>query len=114
MSKMIAFCGLNCSQCPSFLATRNNDDAARKKTAAMYAEKFGFNIKPEDINCDGCLSNSGKRLSYCSTCDIRKCGLEKGVENCAFCTDQPCEKLLAFHSFAPEAKAAFNTLKRKS
>ncbi len=39
MSKMIAYCGLVCSDCPTFLATRNDDDAAREKTADLYAEK---------------------------------------------------------------------------
>ena len=46
---MIAYCGLVCSSCPTFLATQNDDDAAREKTAAFYSKKFGFNLKPEDI-----------------------------------------------------------------
>ncbi len=62
MSKTIACCGLVCSKCPTFLATKNNDDNGRKKTAAFYTEKFGFILKPEDINCDGCFSNKGKLL----------------------------------------------------
>jgi len=53
MEKMIAYCGLDCSGCPTFLATQNDDDAAREK---IYSMKFGFNFKPEEINCDGCLS----------------------------------------------------------
>ncbi len=71
---MIAFCGLCCTECPTYLATKNNDNDARKKTAEMYSEKFGFDMKPEDINCDGCLSEGGMLISYCQTCDIRKCG----------------------------------------
>jgi len=59
--KMIACCGLICLSCPAFLATRN-DDVARAKTAAHFLEKFGFNFKTEDINCDGCLSEGGKLL----------------------------------------------------
>ena len=59
MSQMIAYCGLVCSSCPTFLATRNDDDLARERTAAFYAEKFGFNLKPEEINCDGCLAREG-------------------------------------------------------
>jgi hypothetical protein len=51
MKKRIVYCGLVCSDCPTFLATKNDDDdAAREKTAAFYSEKFGFNLKPEDIN----------------------------------------------------------------
>ncbi len=110
MTKMMAFCGLCCSLCPTFLATRNNDDNARKQTADMYAQKFGLVFAPEDINCDGCLSDSGTLISYCRDCKIRDCGQTRGVDNCAACPDQPCEKLMAFHSFSPEAKAGFNGL----
>ena len=51
MEKIIAYCGLNCYNCPVFLATKNDDDVAREKTAAMWAEQFGFDLKPEDIKC---------------------------------------------------------------
>lgn len=110
MSKMIAFCGLCCTECPTFLATQNDDDKARAKTAAMYAKKFGFNMKPEDINCDGCHSESGQLIGYCQTCDIRKCGQDKGIDNCTSCNEQPCEKLINFHLFSPEAKASFTAV----
>jgi hypothetical protein len=107
MSNLIAYCGLDCSNCPTFLATQNEDDDARAKTAALYADKFGFNLKPEEINCDGCLSNTGKLIKYCQSCEIRKCCREKGLKNCAVCEEQPCEKLIQFHKFSPDAKACF-------
>jgi len=31
---MIAYCGLVCSDCPTFLATRNDDDVVRAKEEA--------------------------------------------------------------------------------
>jgi hypothetical protein len=113
MSKMIAYCGLVCSGCPTFLATQNNDDVARKKTAALYAEKFGFDLKPEDINCDGCKSEQGKLIGYCQACEIRQCCRAKGLENCAHCSDQPCESLIKFHEFSNDAKASFEALRRE-
>ncbi|HUW65472.1 MAG TPA: DUF3795 domain-containing protein [Spirochaetia bacterium] len=64
MSRMIAYCGLVCSDCPAFLATQNDDDAAREKTAAMYAEKYGFSLKAGDINCDGCVTVGGRLIEY--------------------------------------------------
>jgi uncharacterized protein DUF3795 len=112
MPEMIAYCGLVCSDCPTFLATRNDDDDARKKTARLYAEKFGLDVKPEDINCDGCKSEGGKRIGYCRTCAVRACSSEKGLEHCLFCDDQPCETLREFHTFSPEAKACFEALKK--
>ena len=110
MGKMIAYCGLVCSSCPTFLATQADDDVAREKTAALLSEKYGLNFKPEEINCDGCISEGGKLIGYCQTCEIRKCGLEKDLENCAVCDEQPCEKLIKFHKFSPDAKAMFDTL----
>jgi hypothetical protein len=113
MSRMIAYCGLVCSNCPTFLATQNNDDAARAKTAVMYSEKFGFHLKPEEINCDGCKSNGGKLIEYCRSCGIRQCCSSKGLDNCADCDHQPCDILIKFHEFSADAKACFEALKKQ-
>lgn len=113
MKQMIAYCGLVCSSCPTFLATQNNDDDAREKTAAFYSEKFGLNLKPNEINCDGCLSEGGKLISYCQSCEIRKCANTKTVGNCSACDEQPCEKLIKFHEFSPDAKKSFAALAGK-
>jgi len=109
---MIAYCGLVCSQCPTFIATQNDDDAAREKTAAVYAQKFGMQLQKEDINCDGCLGEGGRKSGYCRVCEIRQCCLEKGLKHCVICPEQPCEKILRFHEFSPKAKAAFAALKK--
>ena len=113
MAKMIAYCGLVCSGCPAFLATLNDDDTAREKAAAFYAKKYGFDLKPEDINCDGCLTEGGRQLGYCRTCEIRKCCREKGLDNCTVCNEQPCEKLQKLHDFSSYAKDAFDDLMRR-
>lgn len=110
MEKMIAYCGLVCSECPAFLATQNDDDAAREKTAAYYAKKYGLSLEPEDINCDGCKSNTGRLIGYCHACAIRRCNQAKGLDNCAVCDERPCEELSKFHEFSPEAKAAYDAL----
>ncbi|MFH1138015.1 MAG: DUF3795 domain-containing protein [Pseudomonadota bacterium] len=110
MSEMVAFCGLICSNCPTFLATRNDDEQARKDISALYAEKYDLHYKPEDINCDGCRSEGGKLIGFCRTCAIRDCGLARGVEYCGACPDQPCEALVKFHNYSPAAKACFDRL----
>ncbi len=76
----------------------------RKKTARLYSEKFGLDVEPEDINCDGCKSEGDNRLEYCRSCAIRRCCREKGLENCVFCVDQPCEALNQFHVFHPRQR----------
>lgn len=111
MSKMIAYCGLVCSNCPTFIATQNNDDVAREKAAALYAQKFGVVLQKEEINCDGCLSQGGRQIGYCRVCEIRKCCREKGLTNCAFCSE-PCDQLARFHELSPQARASFEALKK--
>jgi hypothetical protein len=107
MLKMIACCGLVCTKCPTYLATQNDDDNARAETAVFYSKKFGFSLKPEDINCEGCLSSGGRLIGYCSACNIRKCCNAKGLANCMVCKEQPCDHLKKFHAFSPEARACF-------
>ncbi len=55
MDKMIAFCGIVCTECPAFLATQKDDHNERMKVAELWSKEFKAEIKPEDINCDGCL-----------------------------------------------------------
>ena len=111
MKKMIAYCGLVCSECPTFLATQDDDDKAREKTVELYAKEYGLHIKPEEINCDCCGNEGGRLIGFCRTCKIRRCGISRGVDNCAGCADQPCEELMKFHEFSPKAKACFEALK---
>jgi hypothetical protein len=111
--KMIACCGLVCSDCPTFIATQKNDDRMREETAKKWSEMFHSDIKPADINCDGCTSNSTKLFNYCGQCDIRKCARERGAKSCAYCTEYPCEKLTAFLKNAPEAKVVLDDIRKK-
>jgi hypothetical protein len=110
--KMIAACGLTCSACPAFIATRKNDDALRQETARKWSEMFKSDIKPEDINCDGCPSGSDRIFNYCRVCGIRACSREKKVETCAACAGYPCQKLSDFLTQAPEAKATLEALRQ--
>jgi hypothetical protein len=65
MGEMISFCGINCLGCPTFLATRNDDDNKKKKVAEQWSKYYNIQIKPEDINCDGCLLEKGRLFSHC-------------------------------------------------
>ncbi|MCJ7813914.1 MAG: DUF3795 domain-containing protein [Candidatus Atribacteria bacterium] len=112
MDKIIAFCGLSCSGCPAFIATQKDNHKKREKTATAWSKMYKCVIKPEDINCDGCLEESGRLFNYCKVCEIRKCGQEKEVKNCAYCDDYACEKLIKFFDMAPEAKNALAEIKK--
>ena len=110
MDKMIAFCGLACSGCPARLATQKDDDAKRKEVAEAWSKQYNATIKPEDINCDGCMSQ--RLFFYCNICEIRKCGTEKRVENCAYCDEYACDKLTKFFAMAPAAKTALEEIRK--
>lgn len=86
MRKMIAYCGLDCEKCDAYLATVNDDQALREKTAERWTELNQTLILPEQINCEGCRGD-GVRTVYCeSLCEIRQCALKKGVATCGDCT----------------------------
>ena len=87
MRDMIAYCGLDCEKCDAYLATVNDDQALREKTAKQWAELTNAPILPEDINCEGCRV-SGRKTVYCDRlCPIRQCALKKGVTTCGDCPD---------------------------
>ena len=111
--KMIAYCGIACSECPAYIATQKNDDKMRDETAKKWSEMFHADIKPADINCDGCPTDAERLFNYCAQCEIRKCAREKGMKNCAYCAEYPCEKLSAFLKNVPEAKALLDEIRKK-
>jgi Protein of unknown function (DUF3795) len=106
MGKMIAACGLDCAVCPAYVAAMTNDEALRKKTAEEWTKAFGFDCKPEMVNCHGCFATDGIQVSHCDECEIRQCAVTgKSLENCAACHEYTyCGKLAAFLKQAPEAK----------
>ena len=111
MERIIAYCGLVCNECPAYLATQADDDSERTKIAAEWSEAFGSDLKKEDINCDGCLGTGGRKVGYCSICEIRICAIKQCVENCAHCSDYACDQLKGFLKGAPTAQAVLNGLR---
>lgn len=47
MKAMIGYCGLDCEKCDAYLATINNDQALREKTAKLWAQLNNAPILPE-------------------------------------------------------------------
>lgn len=112
MDKMIAYCGITCTECPAFLATQKDDEKERAKVAEMWSKEFDVDLKPGDINCDGCLSTTEPLFSHCQVCEIRHCGQEKQVVNCAYCDDYGCEKLTKFLDMVPRAKNTLEEIRK--
>lgn len=109
--KMIAKCGIVCTECPAYIATQKNDDVLREQTAKKWSEMFKAEIKAADINCDGCQSEGPRLFHHCNECEFRKCAREKKVSTCAACLEYPCQKLEAFLVQVPEARAVLEGLR---
>ncbi len=103
MKKILAICGLDCEQCDAYIATKNNDQVLREKTAKLWSELNNAPILPEHINCDGCRVN-GRKTVYCeSLCAIRQCALKKGVATCGECLEmEQCSTLGTMVAHNPE------------
>ena len=97
--QMLAYCGLDCGECPAYIAHRTDDQDLRVKMTKEWGSD-DFPLSPEDINCDGCTSDSDLKFAFCGQCAVRACATEKGHETCAVCTDYGCEKLEAFFKMA--------------
>jgi hypothetical protein len=62
---MIAYCGIDCSKCNSYIATQSGNPVELAKVAAELAEIYNAEVKPEYVICDGCKAD--KRHSYYCT-----------------------------------------------
>jgi len=62
MDKMIAFCGLTCTECPAFIATQKNDDKEREKVAKDYSfrnQKKSLEKKDSFLIIANCIHEGG-------------------------------------------------------
>lgn len=98
MKIMIGYCGLDCKKCDAYLATVNDDDALRRKTAELWSKLNNTQITPEMICCTGCRTD-GVKTYFCSDlCEIRKCAVDKKIETCGECRNMDdCRTVSEIH-----------------
>ena len=84
----LAPCGLYCGVCAVMVAHKDNN----QKLKGLLAPLFG--VSPEDIRCEGCLSD--EPFAYCTTCPIRSCTSQKEYEGCHQCDEFPCKHIEGF------------------
>ncbi|MCG8639610.1 MAG: DUF3795 domain-containing protein [Desulfobacterales bacterium] len=97
MEKIIAYCGLVCSECDVYIATINDDHNLRIELAKKYSNET-HTAKPEDFYCEGCQNIQGEG------CEIRQCATKENLENCAFCSEYYCDKVEKHFENSPESK----------
>ena len=111
MERIIAYCGLICNECPIFITTLENDQQKKVELANQYTSE-DYKVTQEDINCCGCTSTGSNVFKFCLECDIRLCGIQKEISNCAYCGEYPCIKLDKPFENAPQNKMLLDEIKR--
>ena len=114
MERMIARCGLICTECPAYIATKANDPAAIDEVVLLWREAHDPNITAEQVWCDGCLSDGPHHCGHWSDCGVQTCASSRGVLNCAVCDDYGCEIITAFTNFVPQAKEMLEQIRAAS
>ena len=94
--QMTAPCGLDCFNCPMYLANENQElrNAISKKQG----------IPLEKAVCQGCRNEDGTIafIGMTEPCDVYKCTEKKGIRLCSDCSDFPCDHL---HPYADKASS---------
>ena len=91
-ASIIAYCGIHCEECPSYIGTMTGDEALLVK----MNEDFG-NGKMDAIDfvCLGCKVSDMKLIATdCAACAIRLCAMAKNKDFCATCDEfKTCENM---------------------
>jgi Protein of unknown function (DUF3795) len=88
--KMLAVCGLDCTTCRSYIATKENDYSKLAETAKLWSRPEEEFI-PEDIPCEGC--HTERLHKFCRRCPVRLCAKPRSIINCGDCSEYTCGKL---------------------
>lgn len=92
MNDGIAYCGLNCTECPAFIATRDNNLEKIRALATEWSTE-SLKFEPDDILCDGCTKHDERLFKWGYECGIRICCSAKGHPNCSHCECLPCDEV---------------------
>src|SRR5574344_2246921 len=114
MKELTACCGLDCEKCDARIATVNDDNVLREKTAKLWSEMNHAPITPEMINCTGCRTD-GVKTPFCgSMCAIRKCMQQKKFATCGDCSEvNRCQTLAMVTGSNADALANLTNDKEK-
>ena len=114
MNACIAKCGCNCATCPTYKDNVQNIEQ-RKACSSGWERYLNIKLSPEKLRaCDGCSLPDSERNTYYLNCKVRKCCIENGMDNCAYCSIFPCRELESVHSMQLiQSKEDFTSLTGK-
>ena len=105
MENKITYCGEDCSICPAYIATINDDDNLRKKVIDDWSHIGDFS--KFKIDCLGCKS-IGPIFEPCSNCKIKTCCIAKNLDDCSYCIDiDSCSQMTS-----PKRKTTYLRIKK--
>ncbi len=108
---MLAHCGINCHECPSFIGTLGGDETLLVK----MNEEFGDGkMDAIDFVCLGCRYPDVKLIATdCAVCSIRSCALAKGIDFCSTCSEyDACDKVKPYRGDGTSIRDKRNALIR--
>ena len=88
--QVLGACGIICSECEAFKATKANDT----EKLVELAKSWGSTENPltaDDMRCNGCMSDVVFKNAL--NCGVRGCAVEHNVANCGECSEFACQKL---------------------
>jgi hypothetical protein len=91
MEPIITRCGYCCDLCLAYKPNVVEKPDNQIILSDGWYQYFGFRIPPEEIICDGCMTENPKLID--KNCPVRPCVIEQGFKNCADCPEMICEKL---------------------
>ena len=91
MHPILSKCGYRCDLCLAYRPNIEKDPSNQQRLSDGWHKYFGFRIPPEQILCDGCLSENPKTIDQ--NCQVRPCAKAKGLDTCAECDQYACANL---------------------
>ena len=91
METILTRCGYRCDLCLAYKPNIDSNPSNREILSDGWYKYFGFRLLPEEIYCDGCMTDDPKLID--KNCPVRPCVISKGLDNCSQCDDYICDKL---------------------
>lgn len=109
---MIAYCGINCDECPSYIGTITGEMSLLVKMNEKYGDK---NSDAVDFVCLGCKNKDVKLIaSDCARCKIRICAMEREKDFCATCQEyESCDVVKPYRGDGTSIRDKRNALLQK-